>query len=149
MSIPEDSMQVSAMPEGLRVPDLIITRRNRTQSMSGRIEESVSKGTVKFFCRSRGHGFIDTDDGSEPMFMHITDIEGEYIPRKGDKVTFQLCPMPPKFQKFQAVCIKIVDFTPETHHKWCEKETPQELEEDKEAMREEAEMNTSGTIMDI
>ncbi len=45
--------------------------------------------------------------------MHISDIDGEYIPRKGDKVKFRLCPMPPKFDKFQAVHIKIVDFTPE------------------------------------
>ncbi len=45
--------------------------------------------------------------------MHISDIEGEYIPRKGDKVKFRLCPMPPKFDKFQAVHIQIVDFTPE------------------------------------
>lgn len=49
----------SPIPEGLRVPDLIITRRTRTHSMSGRIEDHVQEGTVKFFCRSRGHGFID------------------------------------------------------------------------------------------
>lgn len=45
--------------------------------------------------------------------MHISDIDGEYIPRKGDKVKFRLCPMPPKFDKHQAVHIQIVDFTPE------------------------------------
>jgi hypothetical protein len=30
------------MPEGLRLPDVIITRRTRTISMSGRIEDEVS-----------------------------------------------------------------------------------------------------------
>ncbi len=55
------------------------------------------------------------------MFMHISDIDGEYIPRKGDKVKFRLCPMPPKFDKFQAVHIQIVDFVPEVHHKWVDK----------------------------
>ena len=33
--------------------------------------------------------------------MHISDIEGEYIPRKGDTVKYRICPMPPKFDKFQ------------------------------------------------
>ena len=34
--------------------------------------------------------------------MHISDIEGEYIPRKGDRVRYQVCPMPPRFDKPQA-----------------------------------------------
>ena len=55
------------------------------------------------------------------MFVHISDIEGEFIPRKGDKVRYHMCPMPPKFDKFQAVHLEIVDFTPEKHHKWSEK----------------------------
>ena len=29
--------------------------------MNGRIEEDVHEGTVRFFCRSKGHGFIDDD----------------------------------------------------------------------------------------
>ena len=33
--------------------------------------------------------------------MHISDIEGEYIPRKGDRVRYQVCPMPPRFDKPQ------------------------------------------------
>ena len=52
---------ISPMPEGLRLPEIIITRRTRTQSMNGRIGDEVHDGTVKFFCRSRGHGFIDDD----------------------------------------------------------------------------------------
>ena len=46
------------------MPDVIVTRRTRTISMSGRIEDEVREGTVKFFCRSRGHGFIDDDEAS-------------------------------------------------------------------------------------
>ena len=52
-------MGVSPIPEGLILPPIIITRRTRTLSMNGRIEDEVHEGTVKFFCRSRGHGFID------------------------------------------------------------------------------------------
>ncbi len=73
--------------------------------------------------------------------MHISDIEGEYIPRKGDKVRYQVCPMPPRFDKPQGVHIQIIDFTPEVHHKWTDKETAAELAEDKEAAKEEAKMN--------
>ena len=35
--------------------------------------------------------------------MHISDIEGEYIPRKGDRVRYQTCPMPPRFDKPQVI----------------------------------------------
>ena len=52
---------LSPLPEGLKLPDLIITRRTRTNSMSGRIEKPIQSGTVKFFCRSKGHGFIDPE----------------------------------------------------------------------------------------
>lgn len=72
--------------------------------------------------------------------MHISDIEGEFIPRKGDRVSYQVCPMPPRFDKPQGVHIKIIDFTPEVHKKWSEKETPEELQEDAEAIKEEKEM---------
>ena len=75
--------------------------------------------------------------------MHISDIEGEYIPRKGDRVRYRQCPMPPRFDRPQAVTIQIIDFTPETHHKWSDKETPEEFMEDQEAIREEAKMNAS------
>jgi len=109
--------------------------------MNGRIGEEIHEGIVKFFCRSRGHGFIDDDEDPFPVFMHISDIEGEFIPRKGDRVRYQVCPMPPRFDKPQGVHIQIIDFTPEVHKKWSEKETPEELKEDLEAMKEERELS--------
>jgi len=113
--------------------------------MNGRIEDDVREGTVRFFCRSKGHGFIDDTDknATHPVFMHISDIEGEYIPRKGDKVEFHQCPMPPRFDRPQAVMIKMIELTPEVHHRWCDKETPEEFLEDQEAIREEAKMNAT------
>ena len=39
--------------------------------------------------------------------------------------------------------IKIIELTPEVHHRWCDKETPEEFLEDQEAIREEAKMNAS------
>ena len=76
-----------------------------------------------------------------PVFMHISDIEGEFIPRRGDRVRYQTCPMPPRFDRPQGVHIQIIDFTPEVHHKWSEKETPEELEEDRESLKDEAKIN--------
>jgi hypothetical protein len=81
--------------------------------------------------------------------VHISDIEGEFIPRKGDTVRYHLCPMPPKFDKFQAVHLEIVNFTPEVHHKWSEKETPEEFAEDLCAMEEEKGMKGNTSNMDI
>ena len=43
---------------GLVLPDVIVTKRNRSDSVVGRIEDDVERGAVKYFCRSRGHGFI-------------------------------------------------------------------------------------------
>nr|CAD7197829.1 unnamed protein product [Timema douglasi] len=45
-------------------------------------------------------------------------IEGEYVPLPGDEVQFRLCPIPPKFEKFQAVHVHITNLTPEVHIRW-------------------------------
>lgn len=45
-------------------------------------------------------------------------IEGEYVPRPGDEVKYRLCPIPPKFEKTQAVHVEIINFTPEVHVRW-------------------------------
>ena len=58
------SSTTSPIPTGLSLPEIIITRRTRTHSMNGRIGDEVHEGIVKFFCRSRGHGFIDDDEVS-------------------------------------------------------------------------------------
>ena len=67
------------IPDGLRLPEVIITRRTRTQSMNGRIEDEIREGTVKFFCRSRGHGFIDDDQVSLDDFHSILFTKGKFV----------------------------------------------------------------------
>ena len=62
---------ISPIPEGLKLPEVIITRRTRTHSMNGRIEDDDHEGTVKFFCRSRGHGFIDDDQVNYIFYFQI------------------------------------------------------------------------------
>nr|XP_018903602.1 PREDICTED: cold shock domain-containing protein CG9705 [Bemisia tabaci] len=114
----------SASPNGspnprLHLPSPIITRRTRTESTSARaLLNPQETGKVKYFCRAKGHGFITPASGGEDIFVHISDIEGEYIPLPGDEVTYRLCPIPPKMEKCQAVHVDIVHFTPEKHLRW-------------------------------
>lgn len=116
-------------PDGsprLHVPSPIITRRTRTDSTSARASlNPVELGKVKYFSRSKGHGFIAPNDGTDrdDIFVHVSDIEGEYVPLAGDEVKYRLCPIPPKFEKCQAIHVEIVNFTPEVHLKW---DTPPE-----------------------
>ncbi|CAH4028354.1 cold shock domain-containing protein CG9705 [Pieris brassicae] len=105
----------------LQLPSPIITRRNRTASTSERaLGNPIETGTIKSFCRERGHGFVTSVRGGEDLFVHISDIEGEYVPLPGDEVMYRLCPIPPKFEKNQAVHVRIVHLTREKHLKWDE-----------------------------
>jgi len=52
------------------------------------------------------------------VFLYLNSIEGEYVPREGDEVTYRLCPIPPKIEKFQAIHVRIINFTPDVHLKW-------------------------------
>ncbi|XP_014240452.1 cold shock domain-containing protein CG9705 [Cimex lectularius] len=109
-------------PDGfLHIPSPIITRRTRTDSTSSRaLLNPIETGVVSSFSRSKGHGFIERDrtEDTEPIFVHISDIEGEYVPLPGDRVKYRVCPIPPKFEKYQAVHVEIVNFTPDVHLRW-------------------------------
>ncbi len=35
----------------------------------------MSKGTVKWFNRAKGYGFIEPEDGSKDAFVHITAVQ--------------------------------------------------------------------------
>lgn len=49
-------------------------------------------GTVKFFNTSKGYGFVQPDDGSKDVFVHISALERSGIQglNEGDKITFVL-----------------------------------------------------------
>ncbi|KAK7507884.1 hypothetical protein BaRGS_00000849 [Batillaria attramentaria] len=87
------------------------------------------KGTIKSFCRQRGHGFITPENGTDPIFVHISDIDGEYVPKPGDEVTFRTISMPPKFEKKQACHVVITHLMPGVTHERWDSPLPRESDE--------------------
>jgi CspA family cold shock protein len=49
-------------------------------------------GTVKWFNATKGYGFIQPEDGSKDVFLHISDVQraGLQDPREGDKIEYEI-----------------------------------------------------------
>jgi len=52
----------------------------------------MSIGTVKWFNATKGYGFIQPDDGSKDVFVHISAVEQSGIGnlQEGQKLSFDL-----------------------------------------------------------
>ncbi len=72
------------------------------------LEASMSTGTVKFFNTAKGFGFIQPDDGSKDVFVHISAVEraGLGTLSEKQKVSFDL--EQGKNGKTSAVNLKLV-----------------------------------------
>jgi len=52
----------------------------------------MSSGTIKWFNASKGYGFIQPEDGTGDVFVHISDVQRSGITelREGDKLSFDV-----------------------------------------------------------
>ena len=52
----------------------------------------MSVGTVKWFNAQKGYGFIQPDDGSKDVFVHISAVEtaGMRSLAEGQKISFEI-----------------------------------------------------------
>merc|ERR1712130_423553 len=133
--------------KGVHLTNLLTTSLSRhawTASVCERIKEGTQTGVVTYFCKSRGHGFIQPSDyqpergeskrsrggSSAEHFVHVSDVESDFVPLKGDQVSFRLCPVPPKFERCQAVNVSITKMVDLPHKRWDTPETPEDLPED-------------------
>lgn len=119
----------------------LLPRRVRTASVCERIKEGTQTGTVTYFCKSKGHGFVRPSDyqpergetersrgGVGEHFIHVSDVESDFVPLKGDQVSYRLCPVPPKFERCQAVNVTIINMVDLPHKRWDTPETPEDYQ---------------------
>ncbi|WP_419897504.1 cold-shock protein [Roseomonas sp. USHLN139] len=52
----------------------------------------MATGTVKWFNATKGFGFIQPEDGSKDVFLHISDVQraGMSEPREGERLQYDL-----------------------------------------------------------
>jgi cold shock protein len=52
----------------------------------------MATGTVKWFNEQKGYGFVQPDDGSKDVFVHISAVEGAGLRtlKEGQKVSFEI-----------------------------------------------------------
>ena len=52
----------------------------------------MNTGTVKWFNEQKGYGFVQPDDGSKDVFVHISAVEraGLRTLKEGQKVSFEI-----------------------------------------------------------
>lgn len=54
----------------------------------------MAKGLVKWFNRAKGYGFIEPEDGSSDVFVHITAVQNEVLVMlfQGQVISYDLQP---------------------------------------------------------
>ncbi|CAF2749171.1 unnamed protein product [Rotaria sp. Silwood2] len=107
-----------------------IPRRERTLSQCERTLQSPSyEGVIHEFCREKGYGHIQPKDNpNELIFVHVSDIDDDYVPKKGDIVSYKKMLMPPKNEKVMAVHIKLLHLAEGVKHESWEEAVEHDIE---------------------
>ncbi len=52
----------------------------------------MANGTVKWFNATKGYGFIQPDDGSNDVFVHISEVEKSGLSQlnEGQKISYEI-----------------------------------------------------------
>jgi len=55
-------------------------------------DDSMAKGTVEWFNDQKGFGFIQPEDGSKDVFVHISAVEGAGLRtlKEGQKISYEV-----------------------------------------------------------
>jgi cold shock protein len=71
---------------------LLRAARCRAARFSASTEALMAIGTVKWFNAQKGFGFIQPDDGSKDVFVHVSAVERAGISNlaEGQKLSFEL-----------------------------------------------------------
>jgi superfamily II DNA/RNA helicase len=67
-------------------------KTNRSSRSKMQRRSFMPSGTVKWFNPAKGFGFVEPDDGSKDVFLHISVVERSGIgtPREGQRVSYDL-----------------------------------------------------------
>lgn len=69
----------------------------------------MNKGTVKWFNKEKGFGFISNDNGGDDIFAHFSSIAGDGYKtlEEGQKVTFDIEKDPKNDGKLKASNVRV------------------------------------------
>jgi CspA family cold shock protein len=64
----------------------------RGRAGNGERRSGMPSGTVKWFNATKGYGFIQPDDGTADVFVHITDVQRSGLGNltDGQKLSFEV-----------------------------------------------------------
>ncbi len=84
-------LSTSAEP-GVRFPRISIRSSDPSGGNPRKGTIGMPTGTVKWFNATKGYGFIQPDDSSKDVFLHISDVQraGLDSPQEGEKLSFDV-----------------------------------------------------------
>jgi CspA family cold shock protein len=74
-------------------PAVNAARQHRAApNLNARQERAMAIGVVKFFNTTKGYGFIQPEDGSKDVFVHVSAVQaaGMQTLREGQRVSFDV-----------------------------------------------------------